>query len=261
MTDMLDGEELYKGGGGKEQGAQAKFLDKYFGYKAEGDGKELYYDKSDRDDVTGMAKEISDSAPRLSLEDAERTEIEIEKPDDLVNTFFALKADGVNYYFLIQEIKGDVVYLSYSQTAFFMVDMLKRSSGTKPKIETPMKIEKQQSGSSDDHEIRATTIKLGSLYSDGKIKLKRAKIAYLVKKESEDGKRSNKNAESVLKGGQETKDIKGFHIVDLSKGAAAGEFKRAKTNSSAVSSSINDFGGFKEISRTPEIGNAKITPA
>jgi hypothetical protein len=34
MRDMLDGDEFFKNGK-SEQGAQAKFLDKYFGYKGD----------------------------------------------------------------------------------------------------------------------------------------------------------------------------------------------------------------------------------
>jgi hypothetical protein len=132
MNDMLDGEELYKHGAGTDsQGAQAKFLDKYFGYKAEKDEKDFYYDNSDRD-ATGLSAQVSKGA----MKPINTTKgVKYDKPEDLKGTFFYLRPTGGTsekdgYYCLIQNVKDNTLFITISKSTGIINTISKQSTGT-----------------------------------------------------------------------------------------------------------------------------------
>lgn len=260
MTDMLDGDELYKGGSGKEQGAQAKFLDKYFGYKSTEDGKDTYYNDNDRDTVTGLANGIE--SVELSLIDGLSTSIEIKDIKDLKYTFFSLLVEiggsTQRYYFQIQDVKDDFLYLNYSKTAFYIKDTLKNSSKTTVKLDKDMK-ELSPTHDKEPWEIFATRVKFTDLFTkDGKFLTGLIRIESLVKKDDDD-KANNKTGE-IKKVAQKTWTlIKANHIVDLSKGSTTANFKRAKSNQTATDKTIQEYGGFKDITVTKGITQVNIS--
>ena len=261
MDDMLDGDELYKSGTGTDsQGAQSKFLDKYFGYKSTEDGKDTFFTDNDRDEVTGVANSIP--SVELKFVDGTTTPIKIEKNEDLKDTFFSLLVEiggrKQRYYFQIQDVKDNLLFLNYSNTAFYMKETLKSSNGNGTiKLDASMK-ESAQKNEKLDFPIMATTAKVTDIYAkDGRL-LKAGIRIEGVTKVDDDGKVDNKNGK-IHQVKSEGIVINAQHIVDLSKGSTAADFKRVKTNQTATDKTINTYGGFKNISTISEVKQAKIT--
>jgi hypothetical protein len=262
MTDMLDGDELYKSGTSADsKGAQSKFLDKYFGYKSTEDGKDTYYSDNDRDTVTDLANSID--TVELSLENGFSTGIEIKDIKDLKYTFFSLLVEvgGGNpqrYYFQIQDVKDNYLYLNYSKTAYYMKEVLRISSRTTVKLDKDMKESDPTQNDKEPWEIFATRVKFTDLFTkDGKFLTGEIKIESLVKKT--DDKTNNKTGEIKVVS-QKTWTLKmANHIVDLSKGSTTADFKRAKANQTATDKTIDEHGGFKNISLTQGITQVNIT--
>lgn len=125
MTDMLDGDNLYKAG--STQGAQAKLLDNYFGDADDKSKAEL--EKSNG----GLTPEEVENSGKIS-EEINKTAITIKTTnwqnavdvsdkkvtDPLVNTFLIIKGrlDGneIKRAFFIQKIDGGYVYMQYSKS-------------------------------------------------------------------------------------------------------------------------------------------------
>lgn len=113
MSEMLDGEEMYKAGGKGEQGAQAKFLDKYFGYKDPKDldsSKGRYYDPdSDKQEISATAKSIKTSAAGFV-----KQSIPIKSSGELKHTFFIIADDSnMNVYF-VEDVKDNLLHIQTS---------------------------------------------------------------------------------------------------------------------------------------------------
>ena len=259
MTDMLDGDELYKSSNG--QGAQAKFLDKYFGYKADADGKDTYFG-NDREEITDVANKINP----VKLEVLQgNTALQYENTDELKGTFFdlILKNKSTNdtreYFFYIQDIKDNVAYLSYSMTAFHMINYIKESKGN-VKVESAFKV-KSELIDGNAYAIRATTIPLANLYKkDGVFSLpKSIKIKALIKETEYDRtsgvdkvNNSITNRNYKLEDEQEFTVVQANHIVDLedkSKRIASGN---------GVNSVMAKYGGYENITAIDNIKEAKI---
>lgn len=261
MDDMLDGDELYKSGTGTDsQGAQSKFLDKYFGYKAETDGKDTYYNSDDRDEVTAVANSMP--AVELKFVDGASTGIKIEKNEDLKYTFFSLLVEiggrTQRYYLQIQDVKDNLLFINYSKTAFYMKETLKSSNvNITIKLDASMK-ESAHKNEKMDFPIMATTAKVTDIYAkDGRLLTGGIRIEGVTRLD-DDGKVDNKKgkiqqvkSEGTVKSAQ--------HIVDLSKGSTTADYKRVKANQTATDKTINDYGGFKNISTISEVRQAKIT--
>jgi len=265
MTDMLDGDELYKSGTGTDsQGAQAKFLDKYFGYKADPDGKDTYYG-DDRESINDVADKIK--PVQLDILEG-NSALDYDNIDDLKRTFFSLKlkeggSDQVRtYFFYIQDIKDGIVYLTYSMTAFHMINYIKKSKGgTNIDSKFKIKVEKDED-TKNPYAIRATTIPLTNLYKkDGTIIIGPSITIVALSKEKEvdrstgTGKVNNSLTNRNYKlDPEQTYTVTGAtHIIDLTN-----QTKRINATTDGAKSVMAIHGGYENITTIPEIKNAKI---
>ena len=258
MTDMLDGDELYKGGTGKEQGAQAKFLDKYFGYKAEVDGKDTYYD-GDREAVNETAGGIN---PIFLTTQNSNTAIKYNKETDLKNTFFILRLkdfgenDSRTYYFYIQDVKDGILYLTYSLTAYHMIKYIKKSKGDISVKSDFVTIDKKDKNGRE-YPIKVTTIEIGKLYkNDGVFSLaSEIEMSSIIKQRNSDDEVdnsiSNKNYE--LETTKKYKVERVHHVVSKSD-----DDNRIKVSDKGVYDVMKSEGGYENIRLLPNINNAKI---
>jgi hypothetical protein len=263
MTDMLDGDELYKGGSGKEQGAQAKFLDKYFGYKADPEGKDTYYG-DDKDVVTDVAGKIN-PIKLATLEGNTALDYDGDL-NNLKNTFFLLKLkdnktnDVRTYFFYIQDIKGDIAYLSYSLTSFHMKNYIKNSNGGVKVDDSSFGI-KDEKLNGNPYAIRATTIPLSKLYKkDGVFALSKSIDIRAISKKTEYDRiakvdkvnNSISNKQYILEDSMSFTVVGVQHIIDLT------DSKRIKVKENGVSTAIKTYGGYENISTVNDIKNTKI---
>jgi hypothetical protein len=263
MTDMLDGDELYKGGSGKEQGAQAKFLDKYFGYKVDPEGKDTYYG-DDKDVVNDVAGKIN-TIKLATLEGNTALDYDGDL-NNLKNTFFSLKLkdkktnDERTYFFYIQDIKGDIAYLSYSLTSFHMKNYIKNSNGGVKVDDSSFKI-KDEKLNGNPYAIRATTIPLSKLYKkDGVFALSKSIDIRAISKKTEYDRISQvdkvnnsiSNKQYILEDSMSFTVVGVQHIIDLT------DSKRIKVKENGVSTAIKTYGGYENISTVNDIKNTKI---
>jgi len=118
MSDLMDGDSLYASGGSgsKDQGAQAKLLDKYFGNPDENATNALKNNGAATEDdgkqTAAAAKAAMEGALSLSLAKKENVEIKS-------RTFFVIKAKNkddvtVQYSFFISDIEGEICYMHLS---------------------------------------------------------------------------------------------------------------------------------------------------
>jgi len=259
MTDMLDGDELYKGGSGKEQGAQAKFLDKYFGYKDDKNDSNLYYG-GDGGVVTGVANNIK--SVEVSLVDGRETSIKIKNENSLEYTWFSLLisengGNGKRFYFQIQEIKDNFLYINYSETAFYLKKSLQKFSRTTVNLNKEINQFNEKDPNGEIYPIMATRIKSTELYKDGKFNLPNSITINSVMRVNDDKKSDNKGTK-VVKKENNWKIIKANHIVDLSRGSTKDDFKRVKIDKSSTEKNIKEYGGFENISSTEGIKDTNI---
>jgi hypothetical protein len=253
MTDMLDGDELYKTG--KDgQGMQAKFLDKYFGYK-DADSKKTNFDPSDE-------KENSENANSIETVNLQFTKnpIKFESNDSLAKSFFAATTkDGKVIYFFIQEVVGDTAYIVYSRTFYFFDKYISESGvsnklnkGDLPRLNKD-KITEAKDGS-QDYKIKATKKKIENLIGkDGSFKLKGAyEVTYLTKYE---GKKNNPNTKSTLSDKPEVLNIS--ECYTLGQVEKEGENKRFILDKKIVDR-ISLIGGFMKVSTSDNISKTEI---
>lgn len=232
MNDMLNGDELYGKGDGKEGGVQAKFLDKYFGYKDGDDAKNTNFGGTEEREVN-MAN--TPEPMKIVLEDADSKARDVKNLKDLVGTFFAVKMNVEGYartkttapstfYFFIQDVDANNnLYVSFVQTGYFMKEYL-AGSGQTVTLGTNINKEEFDTGS-DPWPILASKTKLSNFFgTDGKAaKSKfRNNISYIIKtqdtsnstkpRNSNDTKRDDEAVSGVV-----FKDMKIYHVIDESK--------------------------------------------
>lgn len=132
MTDMLDGEKLYK------KGAQKQFLDKYFGdvegVKNLGDSDTSYKDKKGKLD-SETNSEISEKIPTPSYKFFEYNEVEDKIDNKLRGRIIKLKSGDSTIYGFIQEIDGDSLLLVYSRSLLTFKNYIKVQEGGSPSID------------------------------------------------------------------------------------------------------------------------------
>jgi hypothetical protein len=257
MTDMLDGDELYKSSGG--QGAQAKFLDKYFGYK---DGDKEAYFAGDKDSINEVANQIKPIKMDVL---AGNSALAYDNTDDLKNTFFSLrlkdKKDNTStQFFYIQDIKDNIAYLTYSMTAFHMINYIKKSKGD-IKVESKFQI-KDVKNDTTPYAIRATTIPLDKLYKkDGALALGTSiSITPMVKKTELDRATNTIKVDNSLTNREyELEEEKIYtivganHIIDLEDNS-----KRVSASESGAGSVMAKHGGYEKITTIDNIRSAKM---
>ena len=263
MNDLLDGDELYKGssssGGG--QGAQAKLLDKYFGYTVKDSG-EVFIDPKDEKIVNEVANDIKKI--EMGLLDAYKIPLEAKIPESK-GTFFALdiKESGVlsRYYFYIHDYSDGLFYLSFCKSSYFLKEYVRDCNGkVKTDLGDGFSI-KNKNSNSGEYEIMATTIKADQLYeSNGTIKLKGGRKMGITKKERKNSKVDNKSVTLLDPITENVEIIGAFHIVNKSKdkdGKEKNEKVKALTD---IDSVISSEGGFtiSQI-KDPKVKNSIIS--
>lgn len=252
MTDLLDGEELYKSDNGRTMGAQAKFLDKYFGYKEE--DPKLTYTKNETENIPKSAEKVSESAPKVTLKDKNSWKKSIDNwvGKSFKITYKPLNEDQISIYCLVQEEKGDDIYILYSKTAFFIKEMIQDTKKTKPEMSSIKPIE-EKSSSTGKYEIFGTKIKKSKL-----LKLEGAVDINCIKRSKNDkGDVDNKDGKIEKSGTVRVNIIKTEYLVDTSQ-KEEDKHDLIKVNESSIVKIINDKGGFKELSKDVDSNRVEI---
>jgi hypothetical protein len=132
MTDMLDGEKLYK------RGAQKQFLDKYFGdvegVKELGEGDTSYKDKKGKLD-SETNSEISGKIPTPSYKFFEYKDVKDKIDNKLRGRIIKLKSGDSTIYGFIQEIDDKSLLLVYSRSLLTFKNYIKVQEGGSPAID------------------------------------------------------------------------------------------------------------------------------
>jgi hypothetical protein len=141
MTDMLDGEKLYKGERGDGGSTQKKFLAKYFGDIVDTDWKELPDGKismslGGKPDVNSNS-EISGKipSPKYGFFDEKKTNI-----DDTEGIVFSIlgkndKDEDIRYYGFVRKEEGGFLYLVYSSSFFKISNICRQSIKGSPEFD------------------------------------------------------------------------------------------------------------------------------
>jgi hypothetical protein len=262
MNDLLDGDELYRtSSSGKEQGAQAKFLDKYFGYVATDATATNFGNNSQAETEAAANASTSGDIKDIKLDTVLNENIAYDKPTDLENTFFVLQSSENLYYCYIHRIVDNKVYFSYSETAFHILNYIKRGSDENVngnyKINNPnmFKILKKGDGPDKVYPIKASTIRFDLFINkEGKLIVPTTYyINWLQKGEGD---------EYLIKpdtGSEKNQSVKAYQLCDLEKGAISNEKKRLKVKPNLVDIVIKKEGGFLNIkniidSKGPGVG-------
>ena len=264
MTDMIDGDELYKTGK-DAKGMQAQFLDKYFGYK-ENDPNKI----ADQTNFGGSdeAEKIRDVANEINTVKLKFTKdpIKYESYDNLAKTFFAaVGKNGSIYYFFIQEVVGDTAYMVYSRTFGFFDKYIKQSISSKmeagdlgrqPNIELTQNAGTEEAG---QYQLKAVKKKIDDLIDkDGKFKINGSgyEITYITKYES---KKNSPDAKTAL---SEKPEIVFFTncytLFQLSRDVETKEGKTRFVLDKDLSTAINKNGGFRKVSASDNISKTNM---
>jgi hypothetical protein len=240
MRDMLDGDTLYK------QGAQNKFIEKYFGETP--DGSTTFEGSDDGKVNDGTSSAMPDPIKLQFKKDL----IKMEKLEEISGSFFVCdsndnKGKEKQIYFYVQSVDSGFAYVTYCESFNFFKRYIKESGQTlkgddfKGDAKSINSIEKGKDG---QYPIRATKIELVNLIDkDGKFLLtgKNFNIKYLTKYSDKD--KINKPGQSATSGSDEI-SIKSCYTL-----AVVGEenkLTRYKLDKN-ISEKIEKIGGFPNI--------------
>jgi len=265
MTDMLDGDELYKTGK-DSQGLQAKFLDQYFGYKENDPNKTNFGGSEEQEGNSKTASDMPESRDLLFTKDP----IKFEKNEDLAKSFFAASTNKSVVYFFIQEVVGDIAYITYSSSFYFFQKYITESAipnklkqGDLPRAVFLNKAGKEQidedgKESTLDYKIKATKKKIDNLIGkDGKFKLTGDyEITYLTKF---DGTSNNANTKSTLSDKPEDINIVNcYTLYESTKNIETASGKTRFVLNKKIGDRISTIGGFKTVSGADNISKTKM---
>jgi len=151
INELLDGDELYK------KGAQSRFIQKYFDYKVDNDGKLGYGDDS---------KVNAENANNISTLDFSTKMPVIKESKDLIDSIFVFRPNqGNRLYFNISNIDDQWVYLYYSKSFNYFDKVITNVSNKKHSYNGLSKIEMVK------ETVYATKISKSLLIgSDGKLR-------------------------------------------------------------------------------------------
>jgi hypothetical protein len=251
MRDMLDGDALYK------QGAQSKFIEKYFGEVPE--GSETTIPGSDDGKVND--KNSTDMPDPLNLQ-FKKEPIKMEKLDELSGSFFTCatkddKGKDKQIYFYVQSVDVTFAYVTYCESFNFFKRYIKESGQTlkgdnfKGSMDS---IEVESNNGEEDYQIKATKIKLDFLIDkDGKFLLtgKNFTIKYLTKYSD----KKNKPGQAPTSGTEEMSIQTCYTLCNVDKENKLTRYTLTKN----ISEKINIIGGFPNITRTDGINNTSMT--
>lgn len=250
MSDMLDGDSLYKSGG---QGRQAKFLDEYFGWK--GEEKDLGF--------KGDGKANSENADTIKTKKLKfiNTLLKVEKNEDLKGTFFAANTnDRKQLYFYIQDVKGSDLYISYCSSMYFFKKYIEVSEKVsaeldKGNLDFGINTGKDKQGG---EEYKIYGFKVGAdkvIDRDGNFRLNGDHVAKTILKYKE-GK--NKSGSTTLT--EQEIDFKSLcSLGEVSKGEEDKETVKRFAMKNVPTDSISNNGGFVNISAENDIIKTSLT--
>jgi hypothetical protein len=215
MTDLLDGDKLYKGDSSDKGGAQKKMLDKYFGEVVgpleEGDLSVSNPDGSldqqtnaeNRDKMTEnklLFKTIDD----LKDDETFKKFMSLNQPRVFLSCVGEENGRRITKYFYVQLIEGDQLYIAYCTSFFYFKQYVARLGGlaeiNKGKMDS---VNISPSGTEGAYIVRATkmkktdfteflrkkTIELKSIDTNGKKKETEFKpLAFFMLSKENDGK-------------------------------------------------------------------------
>jgi hypothetical protein len=265
MTDMLDGDELYKTGK-DAKGLQAKFLDQYFGYKEDDPNKTNFGGSEEQEGNSKNADSIPGAKNLLFTKDP----IKFESNDDLAKSFFAVSTNKSVVYFFIQEVVGDIAYITYSRSFYFFQKYITESGIpnklTKGDLPREIFLNKQGKEQIDedgkesnlDYKIKATKKKIDNLIGkDGKFKLTGDyEITYLTKF---DGKSNNANTKSTLSDKPESISVVNcYTLYENTKDVETSSDKTRFVLNKKIGDRISTIGGFKTVSGADNISKTKM---
>lgn len=221
MSDMLDGDDFYKSG--KDgQGAQAKFLDKYFGYKDDKDlDKKTFYEGSaEKDTISNLSDQIKETQVRWVDEPKKYT-----TAGDLEGTFFAaITKEGEASFFYVEKSEGDSdVFVSFSNSWDFCKGWLSsksiKMSTAEGSEDLLSKNWEKYSRTGKEYQIYGAKLNIKKFIdSDGKPVPGRKKVNVITKKDNK--------IESVSPPEWSWTGV--YTLVELKEGTIGGEEKRFK---------------------------------
>lgn len=264
MRDMLDGEELYKGG--KEGGAQAKFLEKYFGYTENDPNKitqDTSYDKSDIEQNNSNSGNMPDSKELKFT----KSPIPFTSNDELKGSIFALDIEEEGskkaLYFYVNGTDETYIYVSYCSSMYYFINYI-RQSGTTLKgvnfqgdLPIAMKTERLSGEGTDkakDRMVKGCRIKVKDFFNDkGALKMKGGvSVKYIFS--YADGK-NDPNKQAVLSDKIDTYIVKELYTLNDLSGkqiSTAADKVRFRIEKS-IEDRIKSIGGLPNVA-----GNAKV---
>jgi hypothetical protein len=254
MSDMLDGDTLYKTG--KDgQGKQAEFIEKYFGATNTEKLPSLYVSKEDEKEVPKTA----DSMPKAKTLSFKKESLKFEKFSELIGTFFSIQSEGKKIFFFIQEVDAEYAYVTYCRSWYFFKNYISKS-GISLKESIPVKDDEKDENK--QYIIKATRIKLADLISnDGDFKLNGDyKVKYLTK--YSDDKNNAGVASSLSADDKDDKFIIGSEkstLCEVGKDENGKDFtKRFQLSNKKIGDVIRTVGGFPVV-KADNIGKTYFT--
>ena len=186
MTDMLDGEKLYKGDRGEGGSTQKKFLAKYFGdikeFQDVKDDQISYSDpktkKLDVEENSDLANEIpTPSYSFVGINKASSSEdIESGRFNGMIFQFRGVKDNGKEtaLYLFVQSVGGGMVNLSFATTFYYFLNYCKEQIQGSPDFEAG-KDGATMNKEKGDKKLFATKMSIKdfeNLFDGGKLELK-----------------------------------------------------------------------------------------
>jgi hypothetical protein len=243
MTDMLDGEKLYKGDRGEGGSTQKKFLAKYFGdikeFQDVKDDQISYSDpktqKLDVEENSELANEIP--TPNYSFVGLKKVESSEEFVDakfkGMIFQFRGIKDNGKEstLYLFVQSVSGGMVNLSFATTFYYFLNYCKEQIQGSPDFEAG-KDGATMNKEKGDKKLFATKISLKdfeNLFDGGKLELKAI---------SSDDEKSDF-----------TIDVKSAFVLGKKGKEENIEIYKSKDDAK-TRLSVDKVGGFKEIENT-----------
>ena len=241
MTDMLDGEKLYKGDRGDGGSTQKKFLAKYFGdikeFEEAKPDQISYTDpktnKLDIDENTDLANEIpTPTYSFISINNAESSEdIKNGNFDGMIFQFRGVKDNGKEtaIYCFVQRQAGGMVYLAYATTFYYFLNYCKEQIQGSPDFEAG-KDGATMNKEKGDKKLFAT--KMSTKDFDNLLDGKKVEFKSITQSEESSELTVDVNSAFVLgRNGKEDESVDVYKAKDYAK----------------VKLSIDKVGGFKEI--------------
>ena len=269
MRDMLDGEELYKSDGSSREGggAQAKFLEKYFGYKEDDPNKissDISYDSSDLEQNASTSTGVASATKDLQFT---KSPIPFSGNDELKKSVFAISVeeDGRKnvLYFYVNSTDNDYMYVSYCSSFYYFMNYIRQSginfqpSQVKGDLPYTVKLDKISKGGTDDAKdrmVKGCRIRVKDFIND-KVELRmKGGVAIKYLSRYSDGK-NDPNKQSSISSKDDTYLFKELYTLnDLSgKKISTGSDKIRFAIDKDVEARIKTVGGLPNLSGTSGI--------